>query len=292
MLAVIFYSSNQLLPLSVKSISLSNTKNLAAWNKWWFLSKSCEVLITEVEKSVTGISGRSVTQTSVASLLSGMRKKSFHKKDLLKRRKCKLTSSFLNFLWVLWCSLSRQEAWKGCIQYKCFICKTICRAEERRKSSCKPQKKNLKENASEKSRFLQKCTFYCFSSLSLFAGINQSIIKPFPTTIESSTIKKSSKQGLVRTSSFLLSVIARLWHLLKKKQKSEMPRTSWWWLENSFWFKSGMQVWRVSSLERSYHTGGFQINFIIITISCPQSNFVQVITAKDSISVKCDLHFS
>ena len=82
-----------------------------------------------------------------------------------------------------WCSLSRQEAWKGCIQYKCFICKTICRAEERRKSSCKPQKKNLKENASEKSRFLQKCTFYCFSSLSLFAGINQSIIKPFPTMI-------------------------------------------------------------------------------------------------------------
>ncbi len=85
--------------------------------------------------------------------------------------------------WVLWCSLSRQEAWKGCIQYKCFICKTICRAEERRKSSCKPQKKSLKENASEKSRFLQKCTFYCFSSLSLFAGINQSIIKPFPTMI-------------------------------------------------------------------------------------------------------------
>ena len=174
-LVVIFYSSNQLLPLSVKSISLSNTKNLAAWNKWWFLSKSCEVLITEVEKSVTGISGRSVTQTSVASLLSGMRKKkSFHKKDLLKRRKCKLTSSFLNFLWVLWCSLSRQEAWKGCIQYKCFICKTICRGEERRKSSCKPQKKNLKENASEKSRFLQKCTFYCFSSLSLFL---QALIK-------------------------------------------------------------------------------------------------------------------
>ena len=110
-----------------------------------------------------------------------------------------------------WCSLSRQEAWKGCIQYKCFICKTICR-EERRKSSCKPQK-NLKENASEKSRFLQKCTFYCFSSLSLFAGINQSIIKPFPTTIESSTIKKSSKKG-----SFQLSIIARLWHLPKKKR--------------------------------------------------------------------------
>ena len=116
-----------------------------------------------------------------------MRKKSFHKKDLLKRRKCKLTSSFFELL-SFWCSLSRQEAWKGCIQYKCFICKTICR-EERRKSSCKPQK-NLKENASEKSRFLQKCTFYCFSSLSLFAGINQSIIKPFPTTIESSTIKQ------------------------------------------------------------------------------------------------------
>ena len=110
-----------------------------------------------------------------------------------------------------WCSLSRQEAWKGCIQYKCFICKTICR-EERRKSSCKPQK-NLKENASEKSRFLQKCTFYCFSSLSLFAGINQSIIKPFPTTIESSTIKKSSKKG-----SFQLSIIARLWHLPKKRR--------------------------------------------------------------------------
>ena len=116
-----------------------------------------------------------------------------------------------------WCSLSRQEAWKGCIQYKCFICKTICR-EERRKSSCKPQK-NLKENASEKSRFLQKCTFYCFSSLSLFAGINQSIIKPFPTTIESSTIKKSSKKG-----SFQLSIIARLWHLPKKKRGQAKKR--------------------------------------------------------------------
>ena len=159
-----------------------------------------------------------------------MRKKSFHKKDLLKRRKCKLTSSFFELL-SFWCSLSRQEAWKGCIQYKCFICKTICR-EERRKSSCKPQK-NLKENASEKSRFLQKCTFYCFSSLSLFAGINQSIIKPFPTTIESSTIKKSSKKG-----SFQLSIIARLWHLPKKRRgqakKKEMPRTSWWWLETPF----------------------------------------------------------
>ena len=116
-----------------------------------------------------------------------------------------------------WCSLSRQEAWKGCIQYKCFICKTICR-EERRKSSCKPQK-NLKENASEKSRFLQKCTFYCFSSLSLFAGINQSIIKPFPTTIESSTIKKSSKKG-----SFQLSIIARLWHLPKKRRGQAKKR--------------------------------------------------------------------
>ena len=126
-----------------------------------------------------------------------------------------------------WCSLSRQEAWKGCIQYKCFICKTICR-EERRKSSCKPQK-NLKENASEKSRFLQKCTFYCFSSLSLFAGINQSIIKPFPTTIESSTIKKSSKKG-----SFQLSIIARRRRRREDKQKKEMPRTSWWWLETPF----------------------------------------------------------
>ena len=202
-----------------------------------------------------------------------MRKKSFHKKDLLKRRKCKLTSSFFELL-SFWCSLSRQEAWKGCIQYKCFICKTICR-EERRKSSCKPPK-NLKENASEKSRFLQKCTFYCFSSLSLFAGINQSIIKPFPTTIESSTIKKSSKKG-----SFQLSIIARLWHLPKKKRgqaKKGDAQDKLMMVGNSFCFGSGMQVWRVSSLERSYHTGGFQINFIIITISCPQSNFVQVIT--------------
>ena len=174
-----------------------------------------------------------------------------------------------------WCSLSRQEAWKGCIQYKCFICKTICR-EERRKSSCKPPKKSQRKCIWKISFSAEVHFLLLLLSLSLFAGINQSIIKPFPTTIESSTIKKSSKKG-----SFQLSIIARLWHLPKKKRgqaKKGDAQDKLMMVGNSFCFGSGMQVWRVSSLERSYHTGGFQINFIIITISCPQSNFVQVIT--------------
>ena len=145
-----------------------------------------------------------------------MRKKSFHKKDLLKRRKCKLTSSFLNF-WVF--DVVYQDRKPERVAYSInasFAKPFVERREERVPAN---PKKNLKENASEKSRFLQKCTFYCFSSLSLFAGINQSIIKPFPTTIESSTIKKSSKKG-----SFQLSIIARLWHLPKKKRGQAKKR--------------------------------------------------------------------
>lgn len=202
-----------------------------------------------------------------------MRKKSFHKKDLLKRRKCKLTSSFLNF-WVFDVVYQDRKPERVAYSINASFAKPFVERREERVPA-NPQK-NLKENASEKSRFLQKCTFYCFSSLSLFAGINQSIIKPFPTTIESSTIKKSSKKG-----SFQLSIIARLWHLPKKKRgqaKKGDAQDKLMMVGNSFCFGSGMQVWRVSSLERSYHTGGFQINFIIITISCPQSNFVQVIT--------------
>ena len=153
---VIFDSSNQLLPLSVKSISLSNrvVLLLSAWNKWWFLSKSCEVLITEVEKECHwNIRSRHAN----LSCLSGMRKKkmSFHERIFWNAaEKCKFTSSAFGVY---------QDRKPERLAYSINASFAKPFVEERRKKfSCKPQK-NLKENASEKSRFLQKCTFYCFS---------------------------------------------------------------------------------------------------------------------------------
>ena len=73
-------------------------------------------------------------------------------------------------------SLSRQEAWKACIQYKCFICKTICRGEKKEVLLQTPKKSQRK--CIWKISFSAEVHFLLLLSL-FFAGINQSIIKPF-----------------------------------------------------------------------------------------------------------------
>ena len=136
-------------------------------------------------------------------------------------------------------SLSRQEAWKACIQYKCFICKTICRGEKKEVLLQTPKKSQRK--CIWKISFSAEVHFLLLLSL-FFAGINQSIIKPFfyHRIIKNQGVTWGDNTG---TSSFQVSVIARLWHLLKKRtsKKWEMPRTSWWWLETPFALGS-MQV--------------------------------------------------